>query len=191
MNPRLFDAFPVLATPRLVLRQPAPADAPAVLALYREEAVNRFQLHDPPTTLAAARAVVARWRKRFALEVGIRWAITAREGGAFLGTCAFTQIVAGHDCGHLTYELSPRVWGQGLATEAVRAVLAFGHGEAGLHRIEALVLPGNDASARVLRKVGFEEEGLLRAYGFFQGKHHDLRMFSILRPAAGPPPGGI
>jgi len=192
MNPRIFEAFPVLTTPRLVLRQPTLLDAPAVFALYREEAVNRFQLQDPPRTHEAARAVVARWRKRFALRAGIRWAVTTREGGAFLGTCAFTQILAALDRGHLTYELTQRAWGVGLATEAVRALVAFGHGEAALYRLEALVLPGNEGSARVLRKVGFEEEGLLRAYGFFQGKHHDLRMFSLLRPAAaGPPPGGI
>jgi ribosomal-protein-alanine N-acetyltransferase len=190
MNLRIFEAFPVLTTPRLVLRQPVPGDAPALLALYREEAVNRFQLQDGPRTHDAARALVTRWRKRFALRAGIRWAVTTREGGALLGTCAFTQIVAALDRGHLTYELTERAWGRGLGTEIVGAMVAFGHGEAALHRLEALVLPGNDASERVLQKSGFEAEGLLRAYGFWKGKHHDLRMFSRLRAGDGSPPAG-
>jgi hypothetical protein len=44
-----------------------------------------------------------------------------------------------------------------------RAVVAYGLAAMGLHRIEAGVLPGNDASVRVLEKLGFREEGRLRA----------------------------
>lgn len=84
------------------------------------------------------------------------------------------------------------MWGRGLATEAVRAMVAFGHGEAGLDWIEAVVVPEHEASVNVLRKAGFAEEGLLRAYGSWRGQHHDLRMFSVVLPAAlrkAPPAG--
>lgn len=183
MNPRIFDRFPVLTTPRLVLREPVAADARALLALYADDEVNRFQLQDALPSLGAARALVTRWRRRFALEAEIRWVITAREDGALLGTCAYAHLLPGVGRGHLTYELARRAWGRGLATEAVRAMVAFGHGEAGLHRLEAVVAPEHEASARVLRKAGFAEEGVLRAYARWRGRYRDLRMFSILRGA--------
>jgi ribosomal-protein-alanine N-acetyltransferase len=183
MNPSVFECFPVLSTPRLILREPLPADADAIFELRCDEEVNRFQSHETLSALPAAQALIARWRKRFAFKAEIRWAITTREDGALAGTCSYAHFVPPLDRGHITYELSRRAWGRGLATEAVRAMVAFGHGTAGLNRIEAVVVPGNEASACVLRRAGFEEEGLMRAYGSWKGRYHDLRMFSIVRGA--------
>lgn len=183
MNVGVFDRFPVLETPRLALREPGPDDAAAVLALRADPEVGRFQAQEPLPDAAAARAQIARWRKRFALRAEIRWVVVTRDDGAFAGTAAYTHFVPGLDRGHVTYELARPAWGRGLATEAVRALVAFGHGAAGLNRIEAVVMPGNDASGRVLRKADFAEEGLLRAYACWQGRYLDMRMFSIVRKA--------
>jgi [ribosomal protein S5]-alanine N-acetyltransferase len=49
-----------------------------------------------------------------------------------------------------------------------------------LHRIEAGVLVGNDASVRVLEKLGFCEEGTLRDYLRLRGGFHSCRFFSLL-----------
>jgi ribosomal-protein-alanine N-acetyltransferase len=179
----IFDRFPQLTTPRLALREPEPADAPALLALRADEEVNRFQIQPELPDQDAARAQIARWRRRFQLRAEIRWVIASRDDGAFVGTCTFAHFVPGLDRGHLAYEICRPCWGRGLATEALAAMVAFGHGDAGLNRIEAVVMsPGNEASARVLHKVGFAEEGLLRAYGVSKGAYHDMRMFSMLRP---------
>jgi [ribosomal protein S5]-alanine N-acetyltransferase len=78
-------------------------------------------------------------------------------------------------------------------------VVAYGFATLGLHRIEAGVLPGNDASVRVLAKLGFVEEGLLRDYLFLRGRFWSLRRFSLLRTDpqrpraahAGGPPSGL
>lgn len=183
MNLHIFDRFPDLVTPRLSLRQIEGADAPALLALRADPENGRFQHHDPFTGLAAAAAQISRWRKRFVLRAEIRWAITTTSDGAFIGTCAFTHFVPQHDRGHVAYEIARAAWGRGFAAEALSAVTAFGLGEAGLARIEAVVRPGNEASARVLQKAGFAEEGLLRAYALFRGEHHDMRMFAAARRA--------
>jgi hypothetical protein len=60
------------------------------------------------------------------------------------------------------YELHPELLGQGLMTEAVRAVVACGHETFRLNRIDAWTMPGNAASDRVLEKSGFQYEGTLR-----------------------------
>jgi ribosomal-protein-alanine N-acetyltransferase len=66
-------------------------------------------------------------------------------------------------------------------TEALTAVLNFGFKRLDLNRIEALVKPDNDASLGLLRKLGFREEGLLRQYGYWHGRYHDLAIYSILK----------
>ena len=185
MNLAFFGRFPVLSTPRLILREPQTGDAAALFAMRKDEEVNRYQLQDALPTVESARALIVRWRRRFTLKADLRWIAVTREDGAFAGTCAYAYFIPGLDRGHLTYELARHAWGRGLATEAAQAMVAFGHAEAGLNRIEAVVMPAHEASARVLRKTGFEEEGLLRAYGHWQGRFYDLRMFSILRGAAG------
>ncbi len=71
-------------------------------------------------------------------------------------------------------------------TEALRAMAQYGFEKTpptglALNRIEALVVPGNVASARVLTKVGFQREGVLREYGFWKNRFWDLEMFALLK----------
>jgi ribosomal-protein-alanine N-acetyltransferase len=49
-----------------------------------------------------------------------------------------------------------------------------------LARVEALVIPGNIPSQRVLEKAGFQREGVLRSYLFYEGRRFDALMYSLL-----------
>lgn len=62
--------------------------------------------------------------------------------------------------------------------EALRAVIQYGFDVLQLHRIEALVMLGNEQSVRVLEKLGFSKEGVLREYGFWKNRFWDLQMFA-------------
>ena len=67
--------------------------------------------------------------------------------------------------------------------EALRAVIAYSFGEQALmpvHRIEALVLPENRASLRVLEKLRFEQEGVRREFGFWKGRYRDVLLYALL-----------
>ena len=66
-------------------------------------------------------------------------------------------------------------------TEAVTQILGYGFGELNINRIEAMTDPDNVASIRSLKKLGFSEEGILRQNGFWNGKFHDSRCFSMLK----------
>jgi ribosomal-protein-alanine N-acetyltransferase len=66
------------------------------------------------------------------------------------------------------------------------AMLDFGFGPLDLHRVEALVTPGNERSCAVLARHGFEREGLLRGYGFWRERFWDQILFSRLRGGVEP-----
>jgi ribosomal-protein-alanine N-acetyltransferase len=66
-------------------------------------------------------------------------------------------------------------------TEALRSIIGWGFHSLKLNRIEAMVMIENIASIKLLEKSGFLEEGILREYGFWKGKFHDLRLFSLLK----------
>ena len=79
------------------------------------------------------------------------------------------------------YVLAPAWWGQGYATEAAGALLRFGFEDLGAHRLFAHVFVGNEASARVLTKLGLRLESEVKQGTFVRGQWHDVRTYAMLR----------
>lgn len=82
--------------------------------------------------------------------------------------------------GTLGYWIASDWGGQGRMTQAVQRMTEFGFRQIGLHRIEAACVPENEASARVLLRAGFEEEGFARGYLRIDGCWRDHRLFAIV-----------
>ena len=118
-------------------------------------------------------------QQRFEQGEGIRWGIVRRADGQLIGTCGYNRLFKRHFRGIIGYDLGRAYWGQDYMAEALRTMLAYGLATLNLHRIEALVMPGNERSVRVLEKLGFQEEGILRGYGFWKDQFWDLRCFSL------------
>ena len=85
-----------------------------------------------------------------------------------------------YSSGFIGYAMDEAYVGKGIATEAVELIVNFAFKEVGLHRIEAYVAPENKASIRVLEKVGFLQEGLLRKLLYINGKWVDHYMYARL-----------
>jgi [ribosomal protein S5]-alanine N-acetyltransferase len=72
-------------------------------------------------------------------------------------------------------------WGQGIASEAARAVIDYGFAEMGLHRIQAHTIAGNHRSVRLLERLGFHREGTLRGYSLEDDlTFHDSAVYGLL-----------
>jgi [ribosomal protein S5]-alanine N-acetyltransferase len=80
----------------------------------------------------------------------------------------------------LGYWLSESCWGRGIVTAAVEAVTSYAVKELGLSRIESYVFAWNPASARVLEKVGFTREGVLRNSAIKEGVLLDRWLYAYL-----------
>ncbi|ESQ49584.1 hypothetical protein EUTSA_v10021594mg [Eutrema salsugineum] len=82
---------------------------------------------------------------------------------------------------HIGYGLSHEYWGKGIATRAVSIAVSQVFSDLPhLLRLQAFVQTQNKASQRVLDKVGFQREGLLRKYTYLKGKIYDVFVFSLL-----------
>jgi ribosomal-protein-alanine N-acetyltransferase len=173
-------SVPELASERLRLRAPVAGDAAALLSVLGDPEVTRYHNVPTLTTLAEAQAALGRLEERHAARDTIRWAIEPVGHGEMIGTVGLLRFDLEHGRAEVGYELGRRWWGRGLAPEAVAAVVRYGFSVLGLHRIEAGVLPGNDASVRVLQKLGFVEEGVRRDYLYFRGRFHSFRWFGLL-----------
>lgn len=112
---------------------------------------------------------------------GIRWGITLKEQDDVIGSCGFLNRVHDHYRTEIGYELARDYWGNGIANEALGAVIKYGFTHFNVRRIEALIEPANAASQKINKKHGFIKEGLLRSYEFTCGKFDDLYMYSLLK----------
>ena len=79
------------------------------------------------------------------------------------------------------YWLGRPFWGRGIMAAAAKVVTAYGFATLGLIRIEARVRTRNNPSKRVLEKVGFRCEGLLRQAALKQGVPMDYLLYAILQ----------
>ena len=177
----MFDVFPVLETERLRLRESRLADAEGIFAVLSSEAVTRHYNLSPLADVEEAEALVERRAAAFRRQERIRWAIARREDDVVIGSCGYIHWNRESRRAEVGYELHSDWQERGLMREALSAALSFGFDRMDLNRVEALVVPENEPSQRLLRRLGFVEEGLLREHSFWKGRFHDLLLFSLLR----------
>lgn len=83
----------------------------------------------------------------------------------------------------LGYWLGEPFWGSGITAEACRAVVEYAFRDHGPRRVQARVVVGNEASVRVLEKIGFAFEGTLRQSLLRRGKFEDVMYFARVKIA--------
>ena len=106
--------------------------------------------------------------------------MTLASSGELIGACGLTIISVERLQTAIGYAYRRDVWGRGYATEAARALVAFGFEQLGMHRIFSYVDVDNVASARVLEKAGMQREGLVRHDAFMHGQWRDSYLYAIL-----------
>ncbi|KAF1043271.1 MAG: putative ribosomal N-acetyltransferase YdaF [Herbaspirillum frisingense] len=192
--PLLMPPLTPLTTPRLLLRGAGPDDAAALLA-YRLRNRDHLQPWEPARpaafhTLAATRQRLeeqaAQMQRGQALHLMLA---PVSDPGTVIGECNFTNIVRGpFQACHLGFSIDAGAQGQGLMHEALTRALAYCFEALRLHRVMANHLPDNLRSARLLARLGFEQEGLARAYLHINGAWADHVLTSLINPAYGDAP---
>lgn len=175
-------SFPVLATPRLSLRALTMADA---AALFRLRSDPRVMHHIPkPLFFKSDEAVglLRDFQRAYEAHEAIMWAITVQGSAEASGIVGYWRIMAEHHRAEIGYFLDPDLWGQGLMTEAVKAVLDFGFGPVGLHSVEAATHPSNISSMHVLEHTGFVREGYFKENIRANGEFVDSVVYSRHEP---------
>ncbi len=170
-----------LQTDHLLLRDFVEKDIPAVHCYASDPEVVRYMAWGPNTE-RDTRDAVKRWLAEQASEPRLSFslAIVLRAEEHLIGSCSIRVSDQESRAGHIGYCLNRDYWGRGYASEAARALVAFGFGQLGLHRIFATCDTRNLASARVLEKAGMRREGHLREHKRIRGEWRDSYLYAIL-----------
>lgn len=183
----LYD-LPTIETPRLVLRV-AHRDEVAKIVRYLRRNREHLQPWEPKrddgyfTDFAWAGAP-ERDQSDARHGIGLRFRLLLPDGdGEFIGTVGLRNVSPAptHSC-VLGYSMDAQFQGQGLMKEALEAVIRFAFEKLNLRRIEACYMPANERSARLLKSLGFEVEGLLRSSLEVNGRWEDHVICSRINP---------
>jgi [ribosomal protein S5]-alanine N-acetyltransferase len=139
--------------------------------------------HTPAAYRAMRRAVARRARMGTSVPFAIR------VEGRLAGQVTIDNVVRGAlRSGYLGYWIDRRVAGRGMASLAVALVCDHAFGDVGLHRVQADIRPENLPSQRLVERLGFRQEGLLRRYLDIDGDWRDHRAYALLAEDL---PGGV
>jgi ribosomal-protein-alanine N-acetyltransferase len=180
-----FGHFPVLETRRLILRQVEEIDVQRLLSIFGDPQVVRYMAEaDEPLDSYDGAYAIYEWMCRvFAAKTGLRWGLSLKDDPSrtLLGTAGFHLYNAKNRNAEVGYELAQAYWRRGLMSEAMQRILRFCFEDMDMHRVAADVTGGNEASAGLLLKLGFQREGTFREKEWLGGRYRDLWLFSLLR----------
>jgi RimJ/RimL family protein N-acetyltransferase len=150
---------PVVETARLRLRAHRIDDFDASFAMWSDPVVTRF-IGGKPSTEQQTWSRLLNYAGHWALLGFGYWAIEEKSTGSFAGELGFANFrrdiaASMRDVPELGWTLASRFHGQGYATEAVQAAVAWGDVHFGRTRTVCLINTGNAASIRVAEKCGF------------------------------------
>lgn len=174
------ERFPILDVDSdLCLREQSLIDADAFFHYYSDPKVAQYILASNPSNKIEASAEIHYCRNLFKYKRGVYWSLARKEDDRMIGAVGL-YINNQHNRAELCYDLSRDYWNQGLMTKTLQIVIDFAFKHIGIQRIEAITLKENCASIAVLKKCGFNYEGQLRNYRYFNGRSYHVEMFSII-----------
>lgn len=172
-----------LITLRLILRDFVEADCEAMLAYeskplypryYESESGSEARVREFLGWFIAQQSDNPRYK--------FHMAVTLKASGKLIGNCNIRKVSADATNAEIGYEYDPDYWGQGYATEAARAVVAYGFDMMKVHHIWAHRVADNAGSLRVLEKLGMRQEARFKEEAYCKGRWWDKLIYAVLEP---------
>ena len=170
-----------LRTSRLLLRPYRPEDAPALFSIFSDPQVMRYWSTPPWASIEHAHRAIEGDIKSLESGQQLRLGIERIDDSALIGQCTLFNFARPCRRAEIGYCLASAAWRRGYMQEALQELIRYGFVDLDLNRIEADIDPRNAASARLLQRLGFVEEGLLRERWIVNGEISDTCFFGLLR----------
>lgn len=170
---------------RVILRPPGPDDQDEYIAQARASIHLHHPWYSTPTTPGEFRAYLV----KLSQPVTEGFLVCLRDGGAMAGLITIDSIIRGRfQSASVSYGAFAATAGRGYMSEALALVLRYAFCELRLHRLEANIQPANQASLRLVGRLGFRKEGYAPAMLFIDGAWRDHERWAITREMTDFPP---
>lgn len=169
----------IIETDRLHLRPLSTADAPNLFRMRSDKETMRFWDWPPAKDPRDVFEIVAAQIDDMEQGRSIYWAVCLDD--QTIGCCDLSEIDHHHGRAEIGYIFARNSWGQGYAQEAMKAVAGYAFGPLALERLYARIHARNEASRRLLTRLGFSYEGTLRGHVLRDGARRDCQIYGLLR----------
>jgi RimJ/RimL family protein N-acetyltransferase len=174
------ERLPTIDAPRVRLRWLSEQDVDALYAVFSDHRMMRYWSTPAMTDRTEAAALITQIHDYFRDGSGFQWGVERKDDLRLLGTCTLFHIDTRNGRAELGYGLGSQYWSKGYMLEALTALTAHAFGTLGFRRLEADVDPRNENSLRILGKLGFQREGLLRERWNVGGEIQDTVFLGLL-----------
>ena len=178
---KLFSKAPVLETDRLIFRSIRASDVYDIYEYSSNPKTSQYLLWEPHESIEFTKRFIDIILAKYKSGEFHDWAIVCKENKKMIGTCGFTRMDELNRVAEIGYVLNPDYWGNGFATEAAKRVMEFAFEELKVNRVEARFMFGNEASLKVMHKIGMKFEGYQRESLFVKGRYRTIGIASILK----------
>jgi [ribosomal protein S5]-alanine N-acetyltransferase len=174
--------IPELSTHRLALRLVSLSDLEFVHGLHSLPETDEFNTLGIPANTAETSGVIEGWVADYSVQPisGYTFVIDSKDTLRSIGLIGIRTGKTKYKTAETWYKLHVAEWGKGYATEALKAVIAFGFRELQLHRIEAGCATANIGSVKVLEKARMTREGMKRGALPLKSGWADNYLYGIL-----------
>lgn len=173
--------IPRLETERLLLRELVESDVTFIFEHFSNEDVCKYLLDEEPfKKIEEAKELITLYSDS-ANKIYNRWGIELKETGELIGTCGFHLMDKTNKIIEIGYDLQKQYWHQGYGREALNEALNVVFNHMGLNRVQAFIYVENIASYKLLEKMNFKREGIIRDKHLFKGQYYDHYCYSLLK----------
>lgn len=169
-----------LTTERLLLNQPHIDDIPRLIEIMKNPVYNQNTTNIPfPYTETSGQFWVKLANE--GLELGDKYIMAIRLKGSptIIGGVGLGIDKATNEA-EMGYWLDEQYWNQGIVTEASKSLIQYGFDVLGLKRIFATHFTFNEASGKIMQKIGMQKEGILKAHTLKDGESIDHVLYGVV-----------
>ncbi len=170
-----------IETKRLKLMPINESHSSALHHFWSDPAVTQFMTIDPFETIEQTTEMIAFLVKKMTEGEASRYTIQLKNTEEIIGTCGLNYLDYQNNRTEVAYDLGSAYWGKGYAFEALSAFVEWVVLEQNFHRLEAKIDPDNFSSIKLIEKLGFKKEGLLRDYEKIGLHYYDVFMYSKIK----------
>ncbi|HET9825566.1 MAG TPA: GNAT family protein [Chitinophagaceae bacterium] len=171
--------FPELSTDRFLLQQVKSEDQQFIFeGLSHPDIISFYGVRYD--SFEATKKQMEWYEKIYADGTGTAWKIVDKRSGEEIGVIAYYFHKPEHKKAEIGFWIFPQYWNKGITTEVVHVLIEYCHQKKDIHRLEALVEKGNIASSRVLEKLGFAYEGMMKECEIKNGKFISVMIYALL-----------
>ncbi len=169
-------------TDRLILRPLDEEDSESIYRNVKEYDIARWTIKIPhPYPQDGAIKFIKESKENLQNGHEFQLAILLKDTSELVGVMSFLNVNRDHKHAELGYWVGKGFWNQGIATEAAKRIMEIGFHELDMERIYAKCFYNNDASRRVLEKIGMEYEGRFRSEILKENEFKDMIYYAAIK----------